>query len=155
MEDILNEITLLNYNECDELLKSAHVILREKKNQRNINWLIDTFNINKHFSFLNNCIIAECFRSIANDNITCLSIKYKSDRKDNDNNLLIKIDENNQPINVIYETDRYARFEYQDNHFPYGQFQGICLKDYYKDATKLTSILSDIHEVKELCQFLF
>lgn len=58
-------------------------------------------------------------------------------------------------VNVIYETDRYLRFSYLDRHLmPYGEVQGRPLDHVYQDQTKITSIKTEIDEVKELCTYL-
>lgn len=56
-------------------------------------------------------------------------------------------------VNVVYTTDRYMRYDYNDKAFPQGEFQGKNLKLVY-DSTKIGTIMAEINEIKELIIYL-
>ena len=160
MQDILNQLSdlYLTPDQCDELLPAIKKILENKKTKNDIGWLIQNYHIDKHFYCLNNAIRTIISQYPETNGIsTYLSIEFptRHDRDGWETRVCIQI-QNDIIINVFYETDRYARYDYNERlTFPYGQFQGTCLKSFYKDQTKSQCIQSDIDEIKELCSYFF
>ena len=164
MLSICNDLKALNLtpNQCDELLESVTKILKgkpflaDKKTNNDINWLIQTYHIDKEFYCLKHAIKTNTHQCFYNHK-TYFSIEFPTRHTiDGWETTLNIIFENENIVNVIYETDRYAKYDYNERHdMPFGSFQGTCIKEFYKDVTKLHCILSDIDEIKELCSYLF
>ena len=155
MERLLLDIETLKLtpNQCDDFLIKVKTMLENKKTENYVQWLIHKYHINKDFY----CLTHATKTFVRNNgNTTFLTIEFPN-RHDPDGwetCICIWI-ENDIIVNVVYTTDRYLRYEYNNPDFPYGEFQGKCIKTVYSyDQTRLASILNDIDEVKELCQFL-
>ena len=157
MDSILNQIEELHMTpqQCDEFLKETNIILENKKTKNNIDWLIKTYHIDKSFYCLTNAIKTSIEQM---DSMTWFSIEYptRHDPSGWETEVIIKI-QNNVIVEVYYDTDRYVSYNYIDRHlFPYGSFQGECLKSFYQhDQIRFQSIQSDIAEINELCRYLF
>lgn len=155
MQDILDQLTEceLNFEECVYYKKQILDILQEKSDKNYIRWLINTFHIDQNFKCLTN---GKRVKTVQYGEDVHFSIDYSSNNEFDWETILYIIMRNDIVINVIYETDRYTRFEYIDREkYPYGSFQGKCLGLVYKnDHAKLAAINADISEIKQLCNYL-
>lgn len=137
----------LTTGECDELIN----MLENKKHKNNIQWLINTYHIDKPFY----CLTHGYKTYVTNYNQTIhYTIEYPSrhDLEGWESTITIFFVDD-IVVNVVYTTDRYMRYDYNDKEFPQGEFQGKNLGLFY-DSTKLGIIRAEIDEIKELITYL-
>jgi len=152
--DILNQIENLNLSSI-EWENFKNVIINKidnKKTKNDIDWLIHYYHIDKDFF----CLTHAKKVFITNyDNHVTFTIEFPT-RHDVDGwetTLSIKFVKD-VVTNVVYNTDRYVRFDYSEREkYPYGDFQGDIVELKYKHE-KLKLIQMDIDEIKELCTYL-
>lgn len=148
MENILEKInnSNLNIHECN-LLKRA---LNKKMDRWYIDNLINNYNIDKDFDCFTNCNKIYYLNN-------CIMFDYTSHYHRNEVELFIQYDNDNNITNVIYQSDRYVRFDYSEiEKYPNGSFQDSELDVIYRNnPVRLEEIKNDINEIKELCKYFF